>query len=150
MFRISPGETHAARIRNGFGTLYTAIYRPDQGTVEWQWPESNWSQSFAAFREGTRTVDYTASGARVRATRGSTARAAPRTEAVRHAGRGQDGRRHDTVADPAIATRQGVHTMRTALRSAGYPGSTLGRGIAGPRLVETVPFGRQPLPIDPT
>ncbi len=100
---------------NGFGTLYTAIYRPDQGTVEWQWPESSWSQSFAAFREGTRTVHYTQSGARVRGTR-----ATPRTKAVWPAGQWQEGSWHGTEADLAISTRQGLHAMRTALRSAGY------------------------------
>lgn len=105
---------------NGFGTLYTAVYRPDQGTVQWQWPEAGWSQSFATFREGTRTVDYTASGARVRAGRVGAAQVTPRTETVPQAGRWHDGRWHDTVADPAIATRQGLHTMRTALQSAGY------------------------------
>lgn len=41
----------------GFGTLYTAVYRPKDGTVEYRWPGATWSQSFATFREEQRTVE---------------------------------------------------------------------------------------------
>jgi len=30
----------------GFGTLYTAIYRPDRGCVEYVWPEASWRRAF--------------------------------------------------------------------------------------------------------
>lgn len=41
---------------NGFGTLYTAVYRPSSGQVEYLWPDRVWRQSFAAFRDGHHTV----------------------------------------------------------------------------------------------
>ena len=37
----------------GFGTLYTAVYRPAAGTVSYHWPGSTWTHSFDHFREGT-------------------------------------------------------------------------------------------------
>lgn len=40
----------------GFGTLYTAVYRPDAGEVEYRWPGATWRHSFAAFREETLIV----------------------------------------------------------------------------------------------
>jgi predicted choloylglycine hydrolase len=36
----------------GFGTLYTAVYRPAAGLVEYRWPRFTWPQSFVAFEEG--------------------------------------------------------------------------------------------------
>lgn len=30
----------------GFGTLFTAHYRPDEGTVEYRWPDSSWKRGF--------------------------------------------------------------------------------------------------------
>jgi predicted choloylglycine hydrolase len=38
---------------HGFGTLYTAVYRPTEGRVDYRWPGFTWPQSFAAFVEGT-------------------------------------------------------------------------------------------------
>jgi predicted choloylglycine hydrolase len=35
----------------GFGTLYTAAYRPVSGVVDVVWPGNRWTQSFAAFTE---------------------------------------------------------------------------------------------------
>ena len=35
-----------------FGTLYTAVYRPAEGRVEYRWPGFVWPHSFAAFSEG--------------------------------------------------------------------------------------------------
>lgn len=42
---------------NGFGTLYTAVYRPHAGCAEYRWPDTSWLQSFARFEEGSRAVD---------------------------------------------------------------------------------------------
>jgi len=42
----------------GFGTLYTAVYRPRRGTVELLWPGSRWQQSFQSFEESARTIRY--------------------------------------------------------------------------------------------
>jgi predicted choloylglycine hydrolase len=36
---------------HGFGTLYTAAYRPVEGVVEYRWPGFAWRQSFEAFEE---------------------------------------------------------------------------------------------------
>ena len=41
---------------DGFGTLYTAVYRPDSAAVEYRWPGSTWRQSCAAFEEGMRAI----------------------------------------------------------------------------------------------
>ncbi len=38
----------------GFGTLYTAAYRPALGQVEYLWPGSSWKHSFDCFREEIR------------------------------------------------------------------------------------------------
>lgn len=46
---------------DGFGTLYTAAYRPASGAVEFRWPDAGWRQSLDAFEEGTRTVPLTRS-----------------------------------------------------------------------------------------
>jgi predicted choloylglycine hydrolase len=40
----------------GFGTLYTAAYRPAEQAVEYRWPGLSWRQSFTAFEEGIRAV----------------------------------------------------------------------------------------------
>ena len=40
----------------GFGTLYTAVYRPRLGEMEVRWPGTVWSQSFDNFHEGGRRV----------------------------------------------------------------------------------------------
>ena len=37
----------------GFGTLYTAAYRPVEGQVEYLWPGTAWKHSFEQFNEGT-------------------------------------------------------------------------------------------------
>lgn len=51
--------------RNGFGTLYTALYRPATGEVELLWPNSApWKHSFERFREGTYPIGYAASAGR--------------------------------------------------------------------------------------
>jgi predicted choloylglycine hydrolase len=51
---------------DGFGTLYTAVHRPADGTIEYRWPDASWRQSFDAFEEGEREV-------RLYAARGSAA-----------------------------------------------------------------------------
>lgn len=40
----------------GFGTLYTAVYRPRLGQMEVRWPDVNWKHSFDDFQEGARQV----------------------------------------------------------------------------------------------
>lgn len=41
-----------------FGTLYTAVYRPRRGEVEFRWPNRSWHQSFGLFLEGVSVIDY--------------------------------------------------------------------------------------------
>ena len=41
-----------------FTTVYTAIYWPQEGRVEYRWPGRSWSQSFDRFDEGAYTHDY--------------------------------------------------------------------------------------------
>ena len=42
----------------GYGTLYTAVYRPEDASVELVWPSGRWPQSCADFQEGTRTLTF--------------------------------------------------------------------------------------------
>lgn len=43
--------------QRGYGTLYTATYRPRSGTVELQWPTGEpWTQSVTGFSEGQRNI----------------------------------------------------------------------------------------------
>ncbi len=51
---------HSKAYRHGFGTLYTAVYRPLNGAMELRWPGTVWRQSFDGFRETTHTVAYQA------------------------------------------------------------------------------------------
>ena len=41
---------------DGYGTLYTADYRPDQRQVSYVWPTQTWEQSFDRYSTGTRTI----------------------------------------------------------------------------------------------
>jgi predicted choloylglycine hydrolase len=54
---------HNTAYAAGFGTLYTAVHRPADGSIEYRWPGVRWRQSLHAFEEGTRVVRY--SGAKV-------------------------------------------------------------------------------------
>jgi hypothetical protein len=47
---------HSQAYERGYGTLYTAIYRPARGEVEYRWPEASWTFSFAAFGQGVRRI----------------------------------------------------------------------------------------------
>ncbi|MGF1526595.1 MAG: C45 family autoproteolytic acyltransferase/hydrolase, partial [Candidatus Competibacterales bacterium] len=44
--------------QRGFGTLYTAVYRPFETSVELLWPNASWRQSLAHFTEERRTVRF--------------------------------------------------------------------------------------------
>jgi predicted choloylglycine hydrolase len=52
----------------GFGTLYTAAYRPADGSVEYRWPGVRWRQSFDAFEDGHRAVHLTSRSPQLYAT----------------------------------------------------------------------------------
>jgi len=42
----------------GYGTLYTAVYRPRSGGIELLWPGIRWAQSLQTFSEGRREIVY--------------------------------------------------------------------------------------------
>ncbi len=44
--------------RRGFTTVYTAIYRPERGSVEYRWPGMSWVQRIGGFRPGDYLHDY--------------------------------------------------------------------------------------------
>jgi predicted choloylglycine hydrolase len=44
--------------RTGFTTVYTAIYRPTEGRVDYLWPGKTWSQRIGRFDPGEYTHDY--------------------------------------------------------------------------------------------
>lgn len=48
---------YSTAFREGFGTLYTAAYRPRAGAMTLNWPDAEWAQGFAAFEEGARAVE---------------------------------------------------------------------------------------------
>ena len=55
---------HRVRYDRAFGTLYTAIYHPTDGRVEYRWPGGlRLQQSFASFHEGQTPVHLTQSAA---------------------------------------------------------------------------------------
>jgi predicted choloylglycine hydrolase len=39
---------HQTAYSRGFGTLYTAVLRPESGTIDYRWPDSSWHRSFDA------------------------------------------------------------------------------------------------------
>ena len=43
----------------GYGTLYSAVYRPRSGGIELLWPGQRWAQSLDTFSEGRRDIVYT-------------------------------------------------------------------------------------------
>jgi predicted choloylglycine hydrolase len=48
--------------RRGYGTLYTAIYRPSAAATDLVWPSARWSQTCGNFTEGVRVVGFGAKG----------------------------------------------------------------------------------------
>ena len=44
---------------NGFGTIYTAAYKPQSMEAAYIWPDGTWHQSIANFAEGARTQLFT-------------------------------------------------------------------------------------------
>lgn len=63
--RFLSAPLYSTDYANGFGTLYTAVYRPGAGVAEWHWPGEMMRQSFDAFTEGSRTIALGGSTARV-------------------------------------------------------------------------------------
>lgn len=49
---------YARRFNEGFGTIYTAVYRPTEGAMELRWPGQTLRQTFEEFSEGVTSVNY--------------------------------------------------------------------------------------------
>jgi predicted choloylglycine hydrolase len=47
---------YSAAYESGMGTLYTAVYDPGSGSVEFRWPGVAWKHSFEHIREGRRVI----------------------------------------------------------------------------------------------
>ena len=55
--RLTSPPLRALAYHAGFGTLYTAAYRPARGSAGYHWPgSSSWQQSFDDFQEGERWI----------------------------------------------------------------------------------------------
>lgn len=49
---------YSSAYRRGFGTLYTAVYRPQSLEIEYLWPHDAWRLSLSDFVEGSRVVNF--------------------------------------------------------------------------------------------
>lgn len=49
---------YSTNYNQGFGTLYTAVYKPIEGIVEMYWPNMKISQSFHEFHEQTKIINF--------------------------------------------------------------------------------------------
>ena len=47
---------YAGHHEHGLGTLYTAVYRPADLTLEYRWPGSSWRHSIGSFSSGQHQV----------------------------------------------------------------------------------------------
>lgn len=47
---------YSTAFRHGFGTLYTAIYRPRRREMELRWPHARWPLSLAGFEDQARSI----------------------------------------------------------------------------------------------
>jgi predicted choloylglycine hydrolase len=47
---------HSGAYELGFGTLYTAVYRPAELAIEYRWPGSSWKHSIGSFADGRHEV----------------------------------------------------------------------------------------------
>jgi hypothetical protein len=47
---------YAGRFHEGFGTLYTAEYRPADGVARYHWPDRTWEQSLDQFESGSTQI----------------------------------------------------------------------------------------------
>jgi len=58
---LQPPLFQSAYLR-GYGTLYSAAYRPRSGGVELLWPGQRWAQTMDAFVDGQREIVYAPGG----------------------------------------------------------------------------------------
>ena len=48
---------YSTNYQQNFGTVYTAVYKPESGTMAYHWPDEQWQHSFGLFNEGVKTVN---------------------------------------------------------------------------------------------
>lgn len=56
---LQPPLYQSAYLR-GYGTLYSALYRPHSGELALYWPDQRWDQTLNRFHPGERTITYLA------------------------------------------------------------------------------------------
>jgi len=49
---------YSTSYKAGFGTLYTAVYWPRRGTVEYRWPGMNWRHQIEQMLQGSRYIHF--------------------------------------------------------------------------------------------
>jgi len=49
---------YSPQFNTGFGTLYTAVYRPKMKSLELQWPGLSWPMSISDFHDESRTINF--------------------------------------------------------------------------------------------
>jgi len=49
---------YSTAFAHGFGTLYTAVYRPKKRNLEIRWPGTTWALSLAKFEDGARRIEF--------------------------------------------------------------------------------------------
>ena len=49
---------YSSSFARGFGTVYSAAYRPTEGHADFFWPGLNWPQSFSQFEPGERLIQF--------------------------------------------------------------------------------------------
>ena len=113
---------YATDYRNGFGTLYTAVYRPGEGAAEFRWPDGlRWRQSFDGFQEGRRTVRYSSSGAEEASPAARRRPGGHRRGHVAEEVRARaDAATHADDVDPAAILERVFKTVQDALSPTGY------------------------------
>jgi predicted choloylglycine hydrolase len=55
-FRQAP--IHQPLNSHGWGTLYSAVYDPENASVDYRWPTTSWRQGVEAFEEGTKKLHF--------------------------------------------------------------------------------------------
>ena len=58
--RFLEAPAYGTRLEQGYGTLYTAVYRPALGSLSLIWPKHRWEQSLDRFENETFVVDLDA------------------------------------------------------------------------------------------
>lgn len=47
---------HSTNYQQSFGTVYTAVYKPQSSSMSYHWPDQNWIHSFGEFNSGQKSI----------------------------------------------------------------------------------------------